>query len=111
MLDLLTLHQSTATTDTMVSFTFSASDADGDTIVDSEWTNYNEEPQYYTAGSQRVKVRVKDSKGTWSNWFTYEFTVANTGSPSSVKIIMSPNQNTISLSTTVERMHIFLWSI
>lgn len=98
----ITMVPSNATTTSQLTFTYDAEDLDGDSIVDVEWRNYNNRPEYYSAGSQTVKVRVKDSRNAWSDWFTYNFIVANTGSPSRIELSMSPNPQNTTIKTTTD---------
>jgi len=48
-------------------------DPDGDSIVNSEWDG--KQDVYTTAGTYTVKLRVQDSKGSWSNWSEKTFTI------------------------------------
>lgn len=43
-------------------------DPDGDEIVDREWTGYQE--RFAGPGIYTVSLRVKDSRGSWSDWFS-----------------------------------------
>ncbi len=49
-----------------------SSDPDGDQIVDAQWQN---KKATYSAGVQKVRLRVKDSRGLWSDWVEKEITV------------------------------------
>lgn len=45
-----------------------SSDPDGDVITDREWSGYQE--TFDTPGIYTISLRVKDSRGSWSDWFT-----------------------------------------
>jgi len=65
----------TITDSTVISLSYELSTAFKDrTIVDSEWQNKNVK---YIVGAQTVKLRVKDSAGTWSDWSEISFSVAS----------------------------------
>lgn len=51
-----------------------STDADGDEIVDVQWTGKKE--AYGRPGEYTVKLRVQDKRGKWSKWATKKFTVS-----------------------------------
>ncbi|MEE0776313.1 MAG: stalk domain-containing protein [Bacillota bacterium] len=58
-----------------VVFSIDASDKDGDDIVDYEWENRQE--RYDTAGEVTITLRVKDSRGAWSEQVSHTITISS----------------------------------
>jgi len=64
------------TTNTNITWSYgNSTDDDGDTIINAEWQG--SQNIYTTAGTYTVNLRVKDSKGLWSDWVSSTFSVSS----------------------------------
>ncbi|KXL53797.1 cellulosome-anchoring protein precursor [Anaerotignum neopropionicum] len=82
----------------LVNISASAADADGDATV-IEWQGKNADG-YYAVGTYTIKVRAKDSVGSYSPWSEKSFTVANSA-PERPVITRTPNGNSVTPGTAV----------
>ncbi|MCQ4935974.1 S-layer homology domain-containing protein [Anaerotignum propionicum] len=82
----------------LVNISASAVDADGDATV-IEWQGKNSDG-YYAVGTYTIKVRAKDSVGSYSPWSEKTFTVANSA-PERPVITRTPNGNSVTPGTAV----------
>ncbi|MGE5654052.1 MAG: transglutaminase-like domain-containing protein, partial [Bacillota bacterium] len=69
-----------------------SSDPDGDPIIEEQWQN---QKTTYPAGTHKVKLRVKDIRGLWSDWAEQQITVAQGNRSPVAKISASPNQGLV----------------
>ncbi|KAF5069620.1 S-layer homology domain protein [anaerobic digester metagenome] len=82
----------------LVNISATAADADGDATV-IEWQGKNADG-YYAVGTYTIKVRAKDSVGSYSPWSEKTFTVANSA-PERPVITRTPNGNSVTPGTAV----------
>jgi len=78
----------TLTTATNIVWNYTSStDPDGDTIINSEWQG--KQDNYSTSGNYTVNLRVKDSKGLWSDWVSTTFIINEIPTPASLSFFVN----------------------
>ena len=82
----------------LVTISASASDADGDDTT-IEYDGFSSD-DYYAVGTHTIRIRAKDACGTYSDWISKTFTIANSA-PSTPVITRSPDGNCVAPGTAV----------
>ncbi|MDD4751657.1 MAG: stalk domain-containing protein [Desulfitobacteriaceae bacterium] len=63
----------------VISYQDLSSDPDGDMIVEREWSGYQD--QFDAPGIYTISLRVKDSRGSWSDWFSQTIEIEEAAGP------------------------------
>ena len=71
----------------------------GATVLETEWRG-DKQNQYSISGDYQVELRVKNSKGSWSQWVSYTINIQEPNSKPTVAIVYSPN-TTIDTTTNI----------
>lgn len=79
------------TTLSKVKWAYSYEDKDNNEIIDVEWQNA--QTRYTQEGIYKVKLRVKDSTGLWSEWTQKEITVTKGNNKPTATIKVNPSKN------------------
>lgn len=82
----------------LVNISASACDADGDKTT-IEYDGFSADG-YYSVGTHTIRIRAKDECGTYSDWFSKTFTIANSA-PTTPVITRTPNGNCVNPGTAV----------
>lgn len=94
--------------DTQIVWKSNSFDPDGDDIIEVEWENAQE--YYDTYGEKQVKLRVKDSKGTWSSWSEISFHITNRPPIPGLRYVILNPDSIINGQLTTNTQIAWLWS-